>query len=176
MTVFIQRGDAHLTERQAIARGRDLFKSEWLDYQREAGLMTGAQSYLEWSNQWLNDNAVNEANNVFNRQLEAYRQAVARLAQYRAEDGRPAVFERVETGETDPETGEPISELIEVLPAVEPLPEVVPVEILNHETGEVAATVDQYNPAIIADENERSAAQAVIDATPQEVKDFDHAA
>ncbi|WP_417257341.1 hypothetical protein [Celeribacter sp.] len=164
MTVFIQKGDPPMTKRQAIKRGLRHFDAEKAQYEREAGLLTGSQAYAEWANQWLNDNVVNEANNIFNIQLAAYRAAVERLAKYRLADGRPETSREVPTGLFDEEGAEIVETVI--TPAIEPLEPTV--ERMNEE-GEAEQVP---NPLIVADDAERDAAQAVIDATPEDVKAF----
>jgi len=170
MTVFIQKGDAPLSKRQAEKRGRRLFDAQMQQWQREAGLLMGSQDYLEWANGWLNDNVVNAENNLFNHQLAAYRKATTRLAQYRVADGRPELTEQQPTGEYD-ENGEPITETVVVQTAIDPVEPTVEQPVYDEE-GNQTGTETVTNPVIVKDEAERAEAQAVIDATPQEVKDF----
>lgn len=167
MSVFIQKGDAPLTAAQAINRGLAMFESERAQWQREAGMLVGDQGYLEWANQWLADNAINEAHNRFNNQLAAVRAARARLAQYIVSEGRPEIREMQETGETDPETGEPILAEVVTQAAIEPLPPMVA------GADDEGNAVEVRNPAIVADEAERSAAEATLAAMPAEVLGFD---
>ncbi|WP_334193553.1 hypothetical protein, partial [Pararhodobacter sp.] len=107
-----------------------------------------------------------EANFAFNWQLQAYREATARLARYRLAEGRAEIVEEHAIGEFDAE-GQPVTETIVLAPAVPPLP--AEIEVTNPD-GSGVETVP--NPAILADDAERAAAQAVIDATPQAVIDF----
>lgn len=116
------------------------------------------------------DLAETQAVNTFNLQLEAYRKAAARLARYRLADGRAEVIEAQPTGETD-EAGDPVMESVVVQAAIDPLEATVE-QIIYDEEGN-AATETVPNPAIVTDDAERAEAQAVVDATPQEVKDFD---
>ena len=108
--------------------------------------------------------------NTFNTQLVDYRKAVNRLAQYRKADGRPEQFETREAGYD--ENGDPITEQVSVSPAIDPLPAQIEVEIRDDETGEVTGTVWIDNPEIVQDDAQRAVAQAVIDATPDAVKNF----
>ena len=105
---------------------------------------------------------------LFNKQLKEYKAAVDRLSQYVLSEGRPEVKEMIPSGELvfNQETGEQEEVLVEtvVQTAIEPLPATI--EIWE---GDDKATV--RNPAIVQDEAERAAAQAIVDATPQEVKD-----
>lgn len=110
------------------------------------------------------------ANNLFNHQLVAYREAVTRLARYRLADGQAEVTEEVETGMD--ENGDPIMETVVVQTAIDPLPATVEQDTYDAE-GNVIGTEQVSNPQIAEDDAERAAAQAVIDATPEEVKAFD---
>ena len=110
----------------------------------------------------------------FNQQLAAYRAATARLAQYRLADGRPELTEMQPTGEQvfNEETGEMEAVMAEVIvqTAIDPLEATVEQTTYDDEGNATNETVD--NPLIVADDAERAAAQAVVDSTPQEVKDF----
>ena len=111
------------------------------------------------------------ADNLFAQQRIAYEQAVARLARYPLADGREAVYENQPTGELN-EQGEPVTESVLVVGSIEPLPAQVEQPVYNAETGERTGTEMVENPQVVLDQQERLVAQAVIDATPQEVKDF----
>ena len=104
-------------------------------------------------------------------QLANYQRAVARLTQYLVSVGRPEVKEMLPVGQKtlNEETGEMQDVLVETITqtAVDPLPETV--EITQGYPESVKSTV--RNPAIVQDEEQRAAAQAIVDATPQEVKD-----
>jgi len=110
----------------------------------------------------------------FNQQLAAYRAATARLAKYRLADGRPELTEMQPTGEQvfNEETGEMEAVMAEVIvqTAIDPLEATVEQTNYDDEGNATTETVD--NPLIVADDAERAAAQAVVDATPQDVKDF----
>jgi hypothetical protein len=107
-------------------------------------------------------------------QTERYATALKRLDQYVLSVGRPEITEEVEvvTGKTwvGGEAGSWVenttTETVVVYNAIDPLPATV--EVFNQET-ESMETVS--NPLIVKDEEERAAAQAVVDATPQQVKD-----
>ena len=114
-----------------------------------------------------------EQNNAFNHQLFAYRKAVSRMAQYRLAEGRPEISAEQETGEFD-EEGSAIMETIIVQTAIDALPATITQDTYDEE-GQVTGSEDVPNPAIVADDAERAAAQALIDAMPQEVVDFDNA-
>lgn len=170
MTVFIQKGDAPLSYRQAIKRGLRHFEAQKAYWEREQGIVEGDPEYQAWALQWVADNEINAANNLFNRQLADYRKAVARLDQYLIAEGREAVTEDQWTGEYDDE-GNQITEPVIVLQAIEPVDPTIEQPVYDAE-GNQTGTETVTNPLIVKDEEERAAAQAVIDATPQEVKDF----
>ena len=171
MTVFIHKGDPPMSRRQAIKRGLRHFNAEKAYWEREQGIVEGDPDYQAWATQWVADNVVNAENNLFNNQLAAYRKATARLAQYKVADGRPEITEEQPTGEYD-EEGNEITETVVVQTAVDPVEPTVEQPVYDPETGEQAGTETVTNPLIVADEVERAEAQAVVDQTPQDVKDF----
>jgi hypothetical protein len=171
MTVFIQQGDAPLEVRQAVKRGLQHFNAQLPQWQREQGIVTDDPAYQAWAAQWVADNEVNTANNLFNHQLAAYRKYQARLAQYVLSEGRPEVTEVMDTGEVD-EEGQPILATVVTQTAIDPLPAEIEQAIIDPETGEQTGTEMVPNPAIAQDVTERATAQAIIDSLPQEVKDF----
>lgn len=195
MTVFIKKGDAPLSPMQAVKRGEHILARELSAAGARSGdgelflsadpdqlperlvwvllaLPGEPETYADYAAAWEADNLVNGANNMFNHRLAAYRSAVARLERYRKADGREEVLEEVETGEMD-DMGNPILEVRVVLPAVDPLPATVEVQVFDPETGVEMGTETVPNPEIVADDEERAAAQATVDASPQEVRDFD---
>lgn len=107
----------------------------------------------------------------FAQQAEAYKTASARLEQYQLSVGVPESSETIVIGqEMNMETGEmqDVTETV-VTPAIEPLEATV--EITTQEMGEDPVTTTVANPLIVKDDEERAAAQAVVDSTPQPVKD-----
>lgn len=136
----------------------------WAAREREPDL------YRAWIADHLETLEAAEANTVFNRRLEAYRKATARLAKYRLADGRAEVREDWLTGGLD-ENGDPETESVVVQTAIDPLPATVPGMDTSDPDNPFEAQVP--NPQIIQDYAERAAAQAVIDSTPQEVKDWE---
>jgi len=114
---------------------------------------------------------------IFDLQTERYIKATERLSQYIVLEGREEVRETVvvrteevfneETGEV--ETNE-IAEEVITQTAIEPLEEFVEVTTTDPETME-STTESVRNPLVVKDEEERAAAQAVVDATPQAVID-----
>lgn len=186
MTVFIHKGDKPLSVRQATNRGlkhveRELSEAgarpgdqEILRNVAHADLPArlqavvaalGAATYAAYALAWETNNETNGTNNVFNHQLVAYRSAVDRLAQYELAVGRAAYQEG--TGEFDVDG----NEIMRDVPAIDPLPATVTVNVTDEE-GNVTGTEEVPNPLIVQDAAERAAAQQVIDRTPQEVKDF----
>ena len=113
------------------------------------------------------------ANKLFAQQAEAYKTASARLEQYQLSVGVPESTQTITTGmqEWNAETEEmqDVTETI-VIPAIEPLEATVEVTTYDMET-DTSSTETVANPLIVKDDEERAAAQAVIDSTPQPVKD-----
>ena len=114
---------------------------------------------------------------TFNKQLREYVAAVERLEHYVLSEGRPEIREDVvvETKEVfNEETGEVetvnVTENVVTQTAIEPLEATVEVTTYDEETME-STTETVRNPLIVKDEEERAAAQAVVDATPQAVID-----
>jgi hypothetical protein len=114
---------------------------------------------------------------IFDLQTERYLKATERLSQYVLLEGREEVRENVvvETKEVvNEETGEietvNVTEEVITHTAIEPLEEFVEVTTIDPETLE-ETTESIRNPLVVKDEEERAAAQVVIDATPQAVID-----
>lgn len=106
----------------------------------------------------------------FAQQVEAYKTAKARVAQYQLSVGVPESTESIVTGqEMNMETGE-MQDVTEtfVISAIEPLEATV--EVMTQEEGKDPVTSTVANPLIVKDNEERAAAQAIIDATPSPVK------
>ena len=118
------------------------------------------------------------ANNwTFNKQLREYVDAVKRLSQYVLAEGRPELTEDVVTSteevwneETEEYDTVTTTETVITQTAIEPLEATVEVTTFNEETME-STTATVPNPLIVQDEEERAAAQSIVDATPQEVID-----
>ena len=199
MTVFIQKGDAPLSVRQATKRGMSYVASDLALAGARRGdeellrviphdnlparlldvvQALGHVSYEAFALGWEADNFVNGENNLFNHQLVAYRAAQARLARYRLADGRPEAAEEQqaldEQGQPvfDEETGEPVMEAVVMQAAVEPHPAEIEQPVYDAATGEQTGTEMVLNPAVVQDDAERTAAQALIGSTPAEVAAF----
>jgi len=113
----------------------------------------------------------------FNQQLAAYRVATARLAQYIVADGRAEVVESQATGEQvwDEDTEDMVDVMVDVITvtAIEPVEATVTRMVYSEDDPMAEPTEETIeNPLITSDVAERAEAQAVVDATPQEVKDF----
>jgi hypothetical protein len=112
---------------------------------------------------------------LFNQQLAAYRTATARLAQYVLADGRAEVREMQPTGEQvfNEETMEMEDVMHEVIvqTAIDPVEATVTRLVYSDDMDAEFTEETIENPLITTDVAERTAAQAVVDATPQAVKD-----
>jgi hypothetical protein len=116
----------------------------------------------------------------FNQQLAAYTNAVERLAQYVVADGREQVTEMQAgidqlldsdgTPQYDSDNS-PIYEQIEVITVTAIDPVEATVTQIEYDSDMNPVEVEVENPLITKDNEERAAAQAVIDATPQAVID-----
>ena len=106
----------------------------------------------------------------FAQQVEAYKTAVDRLSQYQLSVGVPESSETIVTGQEWNEEAMEMQDVTEtiVTPAIEPLEATV--EVTTQEIGEDPVTTTVANPLIVKDNEERAAAQAIIDATPGSVK------
>ena len=113
------------------------------------------EGFKQWQANLLPTARQAEANFAFNQIYARYLKARARIDHYRKADGRPAeTMERMVGLDAD---GDPIMETVITLLAIDPLP----------------AMIDgEPNPEIVADDAERAAAQAVIDAAPANVIAF----
>ena len=110
---------------------------------------------------------------LFNHQLELYTNAQTRLAQYQVALGREEVIENQATGEQvfNEETGEMddvMADMVTVT-AIDPVDATVEETTYDMET-DTSSTATVANPVIVKDNEERAAAQAIIDATPGPVK------
>ena len=116
---------------------------------------------------------------TFNKQLQAYKVATARLEAYVLADGRVELTEMQDTTEyvVDAEgmlvltDGEPtfIQEEVIVQTAIEPLEATVEVTTYSEDIDAEPVTTIIENPEITQDNLERVEAQAVVDATPTAV-------
>lgn len=171
MTIFVNKGDLPLTPAQLEKRAQKHIKRVWPDQAREKSIRLADGAFDAFIASFSANHDVNLANNTFNWQLAEYRKATARLAQYRLADGRPEVWEDQPTGEYD-EEGNEVMESVLVQTAVEPLEPTIE-QLVYADDPMVEPTLEVVdNPLIVQDDAERAAAQAVVDATPEEVKGF----
>lgn len=175
MTQFVNQGDEWLTDAQLEQRAQRYISRDWPSQRREKSIRLGDGQFDAFMVTFSANHDTNRANNLFNWQLAEYRKATARLDRYILADGRPELTEMQPTGEQvyNEDTGEMEDVLHEVVvqTAVEPLPATV--DVVTYDENDNATTQTVPNPEIVQDNEERVAAQAVIDSTPQTVKDFD---
>lgn len=171
MTIFVNKGDAPLTDAQLEKRSQRYIARDWPPQARERSIRKGDGEFDAFMAAFSADHDVNEANNLFNHQLAAYRKAMARLAQYRVSEGRPDLTEDQPTGQYD-EQGNEVMETVVVQTAIDPVEPTIEQPVYDDE-GYQTGTETVTNPLIVQDDTERSEAQAVVDATPQDVKEFE---
>lgn len=169
MTIFVNKGDAPLTPAQLEKRSQKHIKRSWPDQAREKSIRLGDGAFDAFMAIYSANHDINIANNTFNWQLAEYRKATARLAKYRLADGKLEETIETPTGQYDEEGNEIVD--VTVIPAIELLDAQVE-ETVYDEEGNVTGTIMVDNPLIVEDDAEREAAQAVIDATPEDVKNF----
>jgi hypothetical protein len=107
----------------------------------------------------------------FAQQVEAYTVAKARVAQYQLSVGVPESSETIVTGQAWNEEAMEMQDVTEtfVIPAIEALEATVEETTYDFDT-DTSSTATVANPVIVKDNEERAAAQAIIDATPVPVK------
>jgi hypothetical protein len=119
--------------------------------------------------------ATEAATYLFNKQRADYRVSTARLAQYLVADGRAEVREMQPTGEQvwneDTMEMEDVMHEVITVTSIDPVEPTVTRMVYSDdiEAEPVEETIE--NPLITTDVSERDTAQAVVDATPQPVKD-----
>jgi len=165
MTIFVTKGDLPLTAAQLEKRAQKHINRSWPEQAREKSIRLADGAFDAFMSTFSADHDVNTANNTFNWQLQDYTKATSRLARYVLSEGRPEVYK-------DQPTGEFLTESVLVQTAIDPLDAQVEQTVYDDE-GNVTGTTMVANPLIVADDAERDAAQAVVDATPQDVKELD---
>jgi len=173
--IFINKGDAPMTDAQLNKRTQKYINRDWPEWKRERSIRIGDGEFNAYMETVAADTDTNRDNNTFNAQLVAYRTASNRLAQYQVALGREEVKEMQPTGEQvfNEETGEmePVMAEVVVQTAIEPVEPTVERTVYGDDP-EAEPTVETIeNPLITQDNAERAAAQAVVDTTPQAVKD-----
>ena len=108
----------------------------------------------------------------FAQQVEAYKIAKARVAQYQISVGVPESSETIVTGQAWNEEAGEMQDVTEtfVIPAIPALEATVEETTYDFDT-DTSSTTTVANPLIVKDNEERAVAQSIIDATPQPVKD-----
>jgi hypothetical protein len=168
MAIFVTKGDTPLTEAQLEKRSQKHITKDWPPQARERSIRKADGAFDAFMTAFSADHDVNKANNLFNAQLADYRAATLRLAQYRLADGRPEQTFEEPSGQYDEEGAEIMHTWVQA--GIDPLPAQIEQTTYDDEGNATTEMVD--NPLIVADDAERAAAQAVVDATPDEVKDF----
>ena len=109
---------------------------------------------------------------LFGQQVEAYKIAKVRVAQYQLSVGVPESTGSIVTGQEWNEEAMEMQDVTEtfVIPAIPALDATVEQTTYDMET-DTSSTETVANPLIVKDNEERAEAQAVIDATPQAVID-----
>jgi len=171
MTIFVTKGDLPLTPAQLEKRAQKHIKRVWSDQAREKSIRLADGAFDAFMSAFSVGHDVNLANNTFNWQLSEYRKATVRLARYVLADGRAEVWEDQPTGEYDDE-GNEVMESVLVQTGIESLD--VTVEVTTNDVDGNETTETVVNPLIVTDVAERTAAQSVIDGTPQDVKGYPH--
>lgn len=174
--IFVNKGDKPLSATQLEKRAQKYITRAFSPQAREESIRKGDDLFNNFMAEFSQDHEVNVENNTFNHQLVAYKNAVARLEKHILLDGQAEVREMQPTGEQvfNEETGEmeDVLEEVVVKPEIEPVEEFVEVTVYSDDP-DAEPTVEQVrNPIVIQDEEERAMAQAVIDGTPQAVKDW----
>ena len=174
--IFVNKGDAPLTANQLEKRAQKYITRAFPVQRREESIRKGDGAFNDFMTQFSADHAVNVENNTFNHQLKSYREALARLEKHILLDGQEEVREMQPTGEQvfNEETGEmeDVLEEVVVKRAIEPVEEFVEVVVYGDDPEAEPIVEQQRNPVVEQDEAEREQAQAIVDSTPQAVKDF----
>ena len=165
MTIFVNKGDLPLTPAQLEKRSQRFIAKDWPTQYRERSIRKADGLLDAFMASFSADHDVNVANNTFNAKLADYRTATARLAQYRLADGRPEQTFEEPSGEYDEEGTEIMH--VWVRAGIDPLDAQVEQTIYDDEGNATTEMVD--NPMIVQDDAERSAAKAVVDATPDDI-------
>ena len=114
---------------------------------------------------------------IFELQKRKYVEATERLSQYILSEGRPELTKDVVTSteevwneETEEYDTVATTETVITQTSIGPLEPTIEVTTTDQETLE-SVTETIPNPLVVSDNAERAAAQAIVDATPQEVID-----
>lgn len=111
---------------------------------------------------------------LFARQLAEYKQAILRLEQYIVAEGREEVCEIQPTGEQvyneETEQMEDVMAEVVVVSAIDPVEPTIEQTVYGDDPMAEPTIETIENPLITKDNAERVAAQAIVDATPTQVK------
>lgn len=170
MTVFVNKGDDYLTPMQLEKRAQKYITRSWPAQEREKSIRSGDGRFDAFIEIFSQNHIINKTNNTFNWHLQEYKKSVERLSKYILSEGRPSETFEYKTGIYDDEG----NEIIETYSteANEVLSLEIEVDVYDEISGEKTGIEMLPNPLIVKDEEERLAAQEIIDATPQDVKDF----
>ncbi len=173
--IFVEKGAPLLTEAQLSKRTQDFINRDWPQWKRERSIRKNDGEFNTFMESIELATDINRANNLFNAQLAAYKQAILRLEKYKVADGREKVTELQPTGEYV--WNEDTKSVDTVMETVVTQTYVAPVEGTVEQTVNISGDPDVEpkvvtvtNPAILKDVFERAEAQEVIDNTPAEVK------
>jgi len=174
--IFVNKGDKPLSATQLEKRAQKYITRAFSPQAREESIRKEDGAFSGFMTAFSADHTVNVENNTFNHQLVAYKNAVARLEKHVLLDGQVEVREMMPTGEQvfNEETMEmeDVLEEVVVKREIEPVEEFVEVTVYGDDPEAEPTVEQQRNPVAVQDEAEREQAQAVVDATPQAVKDF----
>ena len=172
--IFVTQGDKPITDSQLQKRTQAYIERDWPQWKRERAMRTDATDLNAYMDQVASDTDTNRANNTFNQQLADYRVAVARLAQYIVADGRAEETETVVVGQEWDEDAQDFVDVTETYVskrAIDPVEPTVTRMVYSDDMDAEPTEETIENPLITKDNEERAAAQAVVDATPQAVKE-----
>ena len=173
--IFVTQGQAPLSQEQLHNRTQSYIDRDWPVWKRERSMRKADGEFSAYVDGISADNKANVAANVFNTQLVAYKGAVIRLGKYLVADGQAELTEMQATGEQT--FNEETMEMDDVLESVvtkqfiEAVEPTVEVTTYGDDPESEPTVTTITNPLITTDVAEREAAQAVVDATPQAVKD-----
>jgi hypothetical protein len=170
--IFITKGDLPLTDAQLANRTQQYIDSKWPVQARETAVRTADPKYIAAMKVWDKHKITNATTNTFNRTLAAYREAVGRLTVVQLSVGAKSKTMQYKTGETIADSTGKMIPVVNtfVTDAIAPLPATIAGFDNTDPANPVAAQVP--NPAIVKDDAERAAAQAVVTATKASIVTF----
>lgn len=172
--IFVHKGMKPLTSQQLDRRTQKYIDRDWPQWKRERSMRKADGLFDTYMDGVEADTDTNRNNNAFNWKLEQYRKATARLEQYELSVGVPeSSSETLPIPQWNEETQmmEDVTETV-VTPAIEPLPATVEITVYSDDPDAEPTTETVPNPLIVQDEAERAQAQATIDNTPEDVRNF----